>query len=338
MEQYENFQSLNIKSKNRIIEIDYLKAFAIFLVVWGHFFECFLYSYSTYIYHLIYMFHMPLFVFISGYLSKFKYKDLIKFGIICLVFHFIYGLFNCYILGKSFNFNVLYPYWSLWYLFAMIIWKLTLPLIEKISNKYQPLVLVILFLFGICAGTVSSINRFLCLSRTIAFYPFFVLGYFNKKSGRFGFNLKLSNTFKIIILTAVLITFALLTKLIKFSNSAFYMNDPYNGFSHSALQRLIIYIFALSVIILLTSISLKKNNKLIELLSRNTLTVYLLHVFITFTFKKYHLFSSSNFSIFTSLLLSIIIVLLLSLIGELILITKKKIIAKYKQKHQNNIT
>ena len=75
----------------RIIEIDYLKLLAIFLVVFGHFLECFSSSFSSLIYQVIYMFHIPLFVFISGYLSKFKYKDLIKFSLIYLLFYFIYN-------------------------------------------------------------------------------------------------------------------------------------------------------------------------------------------------------------------------------------------------------
>ena len=63
---FENSMANNnatVVKSQRINEIDYLKTFAILLVVWGHFLECFSSPYSNLIYQLIYMFHMPLFIF-----------------------------------------------------------------------------------------------------------------------------------------------------------------------------------------------------------------------------------------------------------------------------------
>lgn len=57
----------------RDYKIDNIKAFMIFLVVFCHCIERFqsdyLLSWSKYIYNLVYSFHMPVFVFISGYLT-----------------------------------------------------------------------------------------------------------------------------------------------------------------------------------------------------------------------------------------------------------------------------
>ena len=57
--------------KNRIIAFDFLKFFAIFLVVWGHSLQYFLSSdYSDeVVFRIIYSFHMPLFMMVSGYFS-----------------------------------------------------------------------------------------------------------------------------------------------------------------------------------------------------------------------------------------------------------------------------
>ena len=322
----------NIKSK-RIIEVDYLKTLAIFLVVFGHFLECFYSSHSLLIYQLIYMFHIPLFVFISGYLAKFKYSDLIKFGLIYLFFHLFYNVFNFFLSGTSITLNVFYPYWILWYLLSLIIWKMTVPLLDKVSDKYYPLVIISLFLIGLYVGSNTNINRLFSLSRMISFYPFFVLGYFNKKSQTFGFNLKIKNWIKLFLILIVLLIFALLIDKNMFLSSAFYMADPYFGTQHTIIQRTIIYMFAFIMIILISSVSNTKKSVVIEHISKNTLTIFLLHGFIINLFKNFNILPNSNLSILFSIMLSIATVIVLTGIG--LLITKLKTICTNKFKIKN---
>ena len=66
-----NGGSLNKGLKERIKAFDVLKLFAIFLVLWGHSIQYFLSSnfYDEPVYRIIYSFHMPLFMIISGYFS-----------------------------------------------------------------------------------------------------------------------------------------------------------------------------------------------------------------------------------------------------------------------------
>lgn len=64
------------QQRKRLISFDLLKVFAIFLVLWGH---CIQYFLSTHysadpIYRIIYSFHMPLFMMISGFFSVNSYK------------------------------------------------------------------------------------------------------------------------------------------------------------------------------------------------------------------------------------------------------------------------
>ena len=58
--------------KSRIYFFDNLRALLIFLVVLGHMFEIFVSRISDIAYVFIYLFHMPLFVFCSGYFAKFN--------------------------------------------------------------------------------------------------------------------------------------------------------------------------------------------------------------------------------------------------------------------------
>jgi fucose 4-O-acetylase-like acetyltransferase len=65
------FQDVKPARKRNVL-LDYFKGIAIFLVVWGH---CLQYAanasydfFSNEVFIVIYSFHMPLFMFISGYL------------------------------------------------------------------------------------------------------------------------------------------------------------------------------------------------------------------------------------------------------------------------------
>jgi fucose 4-O-acetylase-like acetyltransferase len=67
--------------KKRLIYIDRLKGFAIYLVVLGHIYQnMVVQGTETILFSLIYAFHMPLFFFLSGYISEktnkmIHYKD-----------------------------------------------------------------------------------------------------------------------------------------------------------------------------------------------------------------------------------------------------------------------
>lgn len=64
-------------------EIDSIKFLLIFLVVFGHFIEGFLKIFEfDLIYRFIYAFHMPVFVFFSGYLSSGKIDEKKSDGIL----------------------------------------------------------------------------------------------------------------------------------------------------------------------------------------------------------------------------------------------------------------
>ena len=63
--------------KQRIEFIDLIKGLAILTVVIGHFIETNIdkNASSVMVYNFIYTFHMPLFMFIGGYIAEFQYRD-----------------------------------------------------------------------------------------------------------------------------------------------------------------------------------------------------------------------------------------------------------------------
>ena len=172
------------EEQERDYYFDNLKAVLIFLVVLGHFLlPIHGKSVLVVIKRLIYVFHMPLFVFVSGYFSKKIYKDgqfnfkkilfLIKAYIIFVVaIQLVYTVCGY----RSFSeINFFSQSGAPWYLFAMIVWYLTIPWIRKCRPCKVMLWTVVL---ALAAGFFRNIGDFLCMSRILVFGPFFYLGYF----------------------------------------------------------------------------------------------------------------------------------------------------------------
>jgi len=114
----------------RNIWIDNLRGAPILLVVFGHFIEP---ANSTdelerSVYLLIYLFHIPLFVGLSGYLSGLKFNFVKVFKGVLLPFvlaEFAYRLYGHFVIGQTPS--ILTPYWVLWFLLSLACWRLILP-------------------------------------------------------------------------------------------------------------------------------------------------------------------------------------------------------------------
>ncbi|ATD56826.1 hypothetical protein BTM21_03280 [Clostridium chauvoei] len=162
--------------------LDNLKVLLIFCVVFGHVIEYYINQSQILkgIYIFIYIFHMPLFVFISGYFSK-NIEKISKSAIKGLLLPYI--IFNMiwytavYIGTREFMFSVLYPGWTLWYLLSLFFWRISLK--HLINIKY---ILPISFIFGLLIGLLPGGSSVLSISRTITFLPFFLLGYYTREN------------------------------------------------------------------------------------------------------------------------------------------------------------
>ena len=155
--------------------MDNAKFILIVLVIIGHCLEKFSsQGMNGSLYNTIYTFHMPLFIFITGYFTntnkdKGKYFD----GVLSLFLTFcIFQLF-WFIFYRDFSVNaIINPAWTLWYLLSTIYWKCLIYPLRKIDHKILFGCSVIVALFG---GFVPI--SILSIPRTLTFAPFFVLGY-----------------------------------------------------------------------------------------------------------------------------------------------------------------
>lgn len=158
---------------------DNVKFVLIAFVVIGHVLEP-LYSTSESakaLYNFIYFFHIPLFVFITGYFSK-KSGKLGPYLVLYVIFEMLYTLLDYYLNNRAdLKFTFFLPYWVTWYLLAVILWKIALPYFTKL--RYP-------ILFASClavlAGYASTeLGYKLSSLRAINFFPFFLAGYYMKR-------------------------------------------------------------------------------------------------------------------------------------------------------------
>jgi fucose 4-O-acetylase-like acetyltransferase len=129
------------------------------------------------VWNFIYLFHMPTFVMISGYLSKrFTLTDDKVVRLVgstlapYLIFQCAYSLFAWGVDGRAFQFDVLDPYYLTWFLLALFVWRLLTSVWRRLRFPLATAVLVCLL------GYMTDIGSTLDMYRILGLVPFYVLG------------------------------------------------------------------------------------------------------------------------------------------------------------------
>jgi fucose 4-O-acetylase-like acetyltransferase len=270
-----NMENIN----NRDVLFDNLKGFIIFTVVIGHAFE---YYSSTnalmsFIYDLIYSFHMPLFIFIAGYFSKdfakSRNKILPNLIVPYLIFNSMYVVLLYFTTGQR-HFNLLIPQFAFWFLISLAFYRGLLEQIIKIKW-----IIPITIILGLAAGLNDHVNSFLALSRTISFCWFFLAGYYCtevhiKKIRRFN---KTAIIALFIFGSAIFIVFRI-TKFLPFD---FLMNKPYLSGSEllGIIDRAAAYMLASIFGVVIISF-MPSSRTCLSTIGQRTMIIYLGHGFI----------------------------------------------------------
>ncbi|MEH7075304.1 acyltransferase family protein [Neobacillus drentensis] len=161
---------------------DNAKFILIFLVVFGHLIsplkekDGILFT----LYTVIFLFHMPAFIFISGYFAKgFKKKGYFaksvkKILLPYVIFQIIYSIYY-YLNGQEshLEINLLQPHWSLWFLLSLFCWNLLL----YVFARFKWMGFFWAVGLGISIGFIDHVGSYLSISRTFVFFPYFLLGY-----------------------------------------------------------------------------------------------------------------------------------------------------------------
>ena len=174
----------------RDLRIDSLKGFLIILVLVGH--VIIAVDNVNVINHavmgLIYVFHMPLFILISGYVTKNPAEQTPRqmwsrvgnIFITLVIFHLL-SVLRRYIQDDTYNAPIFsFPYGVLWYLMCLIYWRIMLYYTPKWLLNRPVLNLAIALLISILCG-LSHLFDFFAIQRGLNFYFFFLLGYYFKQ-------------------------------------------------------------------------------------------------------------------------------------------------------------
>lgn len=171
-----------VHSSKRIFLFDNVKALLITLVVLGHAIDY--YTKESDImrasFFYIYMFHMPLFIFIAGLFSKstvnapkLRFDKIAYFLILYLLFEILYYfVLNSWFGDTRYLFNPLIEDDVPWFLLAMVIWLL---LARAIKHMNKPFIFISSIILAVLIG-YTNIGDFLVLSRVFVFLPFFLAG------------------------------------------------------------------------------------------------------------------------------------------------------------------
>ncbi|HHL2031009.1 TPA: acyltransferase family protein [Clostridium perfringens] len=321
-----------MKTQNRNYLIDNSKGLLIFLVVLGHSLEFIRkdYEVARLLYVFIYEFHMPVFVFISGYLSKNVEKGrrnaVRNFLTPFLLFNIIWNLIT--LVGPLFlrgeftelpseqAFSFFTPGWALWYIFAMFLWKILLPDLLKFKNIF-----ILSIIAGIFVKLSGEFGSYMALSRTITFAPFFLAGYYSseeklkrfRKFTRFNILNKVPSILILIIGVLIALIF------VNYSNIAdefFWADRSYSNFNIEIFTGILLYIavYIIGFAFVYVFINLMPENQtFLSKIGKNTLSVYFLHTyFIGSILGLTSLISSNSGKLLALIVGSLIVTFILS--------------------------
>lgn len=276
---------------NRIAYFDNAKAILIFLVVVGHMLSKFLHDshITDSIYLFIYLFHMPAFILISGYFSKKIYEPgylskLVKKMLLpYALLQVLYSLYYYFVFDDNISLSLFIPRWALWFLVSLILWNVLLYFFGKI--KYGLLLAIVI---SLVIGYDAYVGEFLSISRTLFFFPFFLMGYYLQKH-HFE-KLKARTNVIIGYILAILIFVAIYYFApIEFS-SWLHGKRPYEEMSFSLLQvawanRFVAYV-AMTVTTYMFLTIVPNRHSFFTSIGQNTMSIYLLHMALIRIFES----------------------------------------------------
>ncbi|HEK1915247.1 TPA: acyltransferase family protein [Proteus mirabilis] len=290
----------------RELKIDSIKGVLIFLVVFGHFLESMIGwggDYSSTLLHLIYSFHMPFFILISGYffsVNNFN-KKLLGIFLVYIIYQTIYSIPS--IIKGTLSYKYFYePNWIMWFLMSIT---------KFIKNITLPVIIVSI----ICSLLVSMCHidgHILSYMRTIVFYPFFIIGLYLKQR-----NIGVDSVSRLRVIPLILI-FILFTSIFLYFDvdkwvlfGLYSYNDAGYTDVEGVLLRSLVFSYSALIIILLSRII--KESNILSYIGERSLSIYLTHGIIVIVLNKFIHLNDSVTSVILVLLLSIAVTFVLSL-------------------------
>ncbi len=166
-------------AKTRDPWMDNAKMALVLLVVVGHSWTLLPHTMvNDHLYDFLYAWHVPAFVFVTGYLSRsFSYEprrlwQLVRTVVVpYVIFECVLALFRIYVGGERLEDLFSDPHWPMWYLSALFFWRLLTPVFMRMPSLVAVAVAAAASLVaGLYAGDTLD------MARVLGLLPFFVLG------------------------------------------------------------------------------------------------------------------------------------------------------------------
>ena len=157
--------------------LDNTKLTLMTLVVVGHFWAVLPdTTLNDHFYDFLYLWHMPAFVLVTGYLSRsFEWTRPKLLGLLTtvvvpyVIFESLYALFRIRVGDERFDDLYADPHWPLWFLAALFFWRLATPILKR-----HPVAIPVSVAISVVGGAYAG--ETLDLARVLGLLPFFVLG------------------------------------------------------------------------------------------------------------------------------------------------------------------
>ncbi|MDO8870919.1 MAG: acyltransferase family protein [Methanobacteriaceae archaeon] len=264
----------------RDLKLDNLKGLAMVLIVFGHFFEQTIlmdFQIPYFIYICRCALAMPIFVFVSGYLSKtasdsgtkaFRniFMPYLLFSTLWIIFSFLKD-------GNLSLENYFFPAAGLWYLLCLFYWRTFLPALDKF--KYPILLSIIPVLY---LGTLNINFDFLAISRAISFLPIFLFGFYFKEIKE---KIKIKNIYVAVI--GFIVSLSIFAFAIQNHGAIMSFKRSYSELGLSDPKGILLTLFVLiaSMVVLTLLYSFMTSNKtFLTKIGKNSLVVYVFHFYI----------------------------------------------------------
>ncbi|SNU02570.1 Fucose 4-O-acetylase [Ruaniaceae bacterium KH17] len=175
-----------MSSKPRIALWDNARFLMLLLVVAGHMVESIRSEGlgPSWFYTFIYLFHMPVMMFIAGYFAHAEISWKAAYSVVQLLaaylaWELIIGVVRYLLTGWTPSGHFLTtPSWAMWFLVSLASLKVLLPFVMYLRHP-----LAISVIISLASGAFLDIDTVFSVSRTLGFLPFFVGGYIAKVRG-----------------------------------------------------------------------------------------------------------------------------------------------------------
>ncbi len=149
----------------------------------------------------LYFFHMPVFIFVSGYFSKrSETRKFIESELKILETFSIFSVIHIAIRNTWSWRGFVFPQWSLWYLMSLIWFRAIIQAVGRVTIKWLAISVVINVLVGFI-----PIGGALSFQRTFAFLPFFLAGNYLKNNEDLWVKIKRVNPYLAIAFLLILL-------------------------------------------------------------------------------------------------------------------------------------